>query len=85
MTTGTLMTFADKLKELRLDRGWTQEQLANRSGVPLWTVRGLEQGKRTPSWDSVVRLARAFGETSGVFDDCDEVVAPRRPRKPPSR
>jgi transcriptional regulator with XRE-family HTH domain len=68
------VTFAAKLRELRGDE--TQQQVADRAGIPLPTFRGLEQGQRSPSWRNVVRLARAFNHTSAVFDDCDEVNEP---------
>lgn len=67
------MTFADKLKELRRNAGLTQDQLAERAGMPVWTLRNLEQGRRFPSWGNVVKVARAFGVNSAFFDDCDEV------------
>jgi transcriptional regulator with XRE-family HTH domain len=86
MATETLMTFGDKLKGLREARGWTQQQLADRAGVPLPTLRGLEQGQRSPSWGTVVMLARAFDANSAIFDECDEVTPAalkkrRRPKK----
>ena len=73
METATIMTFADKLKKLRAAKGWSQQDLADRSGVPVWTLRGLEQGRRKPSWPVLVSIARALGVGSGKFDDCDEV------------
>lgn len=68
------MRFGDRLRDLRRGRGWTQQQLSHRSGVPLSTLRNLEQGTRSPSWESVVRLAKAFDANSAIFDDCDEVT-----------
>jgi transcriptional regulator with XRE-family HTH domain len=66
------MTFAEKLRQLRDAAGLTQEQLAERSGINLWTVRGYEQGRREPSWKGILSLARALGVAAEVFADCDE-------------
>ncbi len=83
------MQFKGVLKELRTKAGLTQEQLAQKAGIPLSSLRGHEQGQRVPSWASVVKLARALGVSTDAFADCDEVkeeeapqpAAPRRPRK----
>src|SRR5207247_1184562 len=45
--------FADRLRALRDKSRLTQEQLAERSGVDLGTIRQLEQGTRTnPQWQT---------------------------------
>jgi transcriptional regulator with XRE-family HTH domain len=67
------MKFKDVLRELRKQAGLTQEELAKRSGVPLPTLRGHEQGQRTPSWASVAKLAKALGVSMDAFSECDEV------------
>ena len=46
---------AERIKELRQARGWTQADLAPRNGVNSW-----EQGLSTPSPASLVDLARLF-------------------------
>ena len=82
---GSRMTFGAKLRELRAVADLTQEQLAERSGQTLKTVRNHEQELRGPSWEAVVAYARALGKTADVFSDCDEVVSgttpPRRKKK----
>ena len=82
------MTFAEKLRQLRDAAGLTQEQLAERSGINLWTIRGYEQGRREPNWKGVLSLAQAIAVAAEVFAECDEsmpeeqAVRPRgRPRK----
>ncbi|QEL18631.1 helix-turn-helix transcriptional regulator [Limnoglobus roseus] len=49
-------TFAEKLTELRAASGLTQQELAEKTGVPLATIRRFEAGKnkRSPSWGLVV-------------------------------
>jgi DNA-binding XRE family transcriptional regulator len=74
------MTFSEKLRELREQANLTQEQLAQRSGVNLWTIRGYEQGRREPNWKGAIDLARALGVTVEAFAGCaskDETVEPR--------
>jgi len=55
------MALAQKLKELRLKRGWTQQELARRSGLGRRTISYLEQKdrERLPA-DILLRLAHAF-------------------------
>ena len=67
------MKFKDKLRELRKHVGLTQEELAKRSGVPVYTIRGHEQGQRLPSWVIFMRLADGLGVSADNFRDCDEV------------
>jgi DNA-binding XRE family transcriptional regulator len=46
------------LKSLREKAGMTQEQLAEKAGVPVATIRDLEQGRRTdPAWSTICKLA----------------------------
>jgi transcriptional regulator with XRE-family HTH domain len=77
------MRFQDVLKELRRQAGLTQAELAEKSGIPLPSLRGHEQGQRVPSWASVVRLAKALAVSTDAFSDCDEVQppAPKKPKK----
>jgi transcriptional regulator with XRE-family HTH domain len=78
--------FQDKLKEVRQQKGLTQEQLAQRAGISLGNVRNYEQGIRQPSWVAVVRLSRALAVSADTFSVCvpdgQQQPAPRgRPRK----
>ncbi len=77
------MRFKDLLRELRQKACLTQQQLADKAGIPLSSLRGHEQGQRIPSWASVVKLAKALGVSSDVFSACDEVKA--EPTPPPAK
>ncbi|MFF7988820.1 ATP-binding protein [Kitasatospora xanthocidica] len=53
--------FGELLRERRLSAGWSQDELAERSGVSARSISALEAGGRRPRMSSVVRLAEAFG------------------------
>jgi transcriptional regulator with XRE-family HTH domain len=54
-------TVETPLRRLRLERGWTQVQLAERAKVPQQHLSALERGRvPTPSWPTVRRLSRAL-------------------------
>ena len=53
-----------RIAELRKKRGMTQAELGNRSGLgPTGQVQVsmFENGSRVPTWDTLVRLAKALG------------------------
>ena len=53
---------ANRLKERRTARGWTQAELAERVGVTRKTVNTVENGVFVPSALLALKLARALGE-----------------------
>jgi len=64
--------FAARLKRLREQAKLTQEQLAEKSGLDVGTIRQLEQGTRTnPLWQTVCSLARGLGKDVAVFVGTD--------------
>jgi DNA-binding XRE family transcriptional regulator len=59
---GDVSTIGDRLRALRRGCGLSQEQLAEKSGVDLGVIRGLEQHRRTGTrLDTAGRLAAALG------------------------
>jgi len=58
---------ATRIKELRLQNGFSQEELAEKSGLSLRTVQRIEGGGTEPSEDSLKRLAKVLGETKETF------------------
>jgi transcriptional regulator with XRE-family HTH domain len=54
-------TFGLKLRELRNAAGLTQQQLADKAGLALRTVSGLEQGRYEPMFLTAAALCKALG------------------------
>src|SRR5262245_56464562 len=59
--------FAARLKELRIDNGWTQQELADRAGFTVGFIRDVEQGRRSPSWKAALHLANVSTIAVGAF------------------
>ena len=51
----------NSVAERRLNRGWTQAELANALGVSRQTVISIERGRFDPSLPLAFILARTFG------------------------
>lgn len=60
------VVFAALLRERRLCLGWSQDELAERSGVSARSISALEAGRRHPRMSSVVQLADALGVDAGT-------------------
>jgi putative transcriptional regulator len=59
----------NRLRELRGERGWTQQELADRAGVSRQTIHSIEAGKYDPSLPLAFVLARLFGaKIEDVFE-----------------
>lgn len=52
---------AERIIELRGQRGWSQEELGARSGLTYKFIGEVERGQKSPSLDSLARLAEGFG------------------------
>lgn len=50
----------NKIKVLRAEQGWTQEELANRVGISRQAVISIEKYKYTPSLELAFQIAEAF-------------------------
>jgi putative transcriptional regulator len=50
-----------RLRILRAERGWTQEQLSGAIGVSRQAINALETERHDPSLDLAFRIASAFG------------------------
>ena len=53
--------FAIRLRELRTEKGLSQEKLAEEAGIHRTYLGGIELGLRNPSLRNLARIARALG------------------------
>ena len=75
--------FGPRLKQLREAAGLTQPELAERAGLSKAGVANLEQGRRTPGWDTVLVLAHALGATPNDFAQQPTPRGAATPGRPP--
>lgn len=54
------MTFGEKLKSLRKERGLTAKQLAKKSGLTAVSISNYENGHRKPNLVGISKLASAL-------------------------
>jgi len=52
--------FGKRLRQLRLEAGWTQEQFAEAAGITTTYTSDLERGTKVPSLTILLRISRAF-------------------------
>jgi len=65
-----MATFGERLRRLREARGWSQQELADRSGVPYITIYRCERGMhQEPRVGVAAKLARALGVSLDVLAD----------------
>lgn len=83
-----LNSFGARLRELRLQRGWTMDELARQSGLSKAFLSRLETGDRQASIAAVLTLSRIFGvsltslfEAPAATDPCVIVRAKEAPAK----
>ena len=56
-----------RIRELRVERGLTQEQVCERAGISVDAVSRIEGGARVPTLETIERLAKAFAVTPATF------------------
>ncbi|MGB9122204.1 MAG: helix-turn-helix transcriptional regulator [Candidatus Angelobacter sp.] len=58
----------NRVKELRADRGWTQQQLADAVGVSRQSINSIERNRYVPSLSLALTFARVFAcSTDDIF------------------
>jgi len=58
----------NRVKELRLANGWTQEQLARAAGVSRQSINAIERNRYVPSLELALTFARIFAcATDQIF------------------
>ena len=74
------------IRQLREERGMTQEALAQEAGVTVGHMSMIERGHSNPTWGTVRGIASALstsmGELAKLADTCaEEQIRPARPAK----
>lgn len=58
----------NRVKELRIERGWTQQQLAEAVGVSRQSINSIERNRYIPSLLLALTFARIFAcSTDDIF------------------
>jgi putative transcriptional regulator len=52
-----------RLKVARVEKGWSQQDLADQSGVTRQTIGLIEKGEYNPTLNLCVRIAKALNRT----------------------
>jgi putative transcriptional regulator len=61
-------TITNRVKELRIALGWTQEQLAQAAGVSRQSINSIERDRYVPSLELALIFARIFScPTDQIF------------------
>ena len=55
----------NRLEEFRNLNRWTQQELADKTGVSRQTIMAIEQGKYSPTLELAFRIARVFDTPVG--------------------
>ncbi len=61
-------TIQNRVKELRVQRGWTQQELADAAGVSRQSINSIERDRYVPSLLLALNFSRIFGcSTDEIF------------------
>ena len=55
-----MLDLADEILRLRLERGWSQSELARRAGTKQANISRIEAGLGNPTFKFIQKLARVF-------------------------
>lgn len=65
---------ANRVRNLRLERAWSQPELARRSNLSNAMVSMVERGERTPSLEALASLAAALEVDPAILLTTDETA-----------
>lgn len=60
---------AEKIKQIRTQKGFSQEELAEKTNLSLRTIQRVENGKSNPHGNTIIRIADALNVTIDTFID----------------
>ncbi len=73
MVTDISKIVGDRMRCLRTEKGYSQEELAHRAGVSTSHIGKLERGEKNPSLSSIEKVINALGVT---FEDLFKYIQP---------
>ena len=76
------MTLAEKILSLRMERGMSQDDLAEKLDVSRQSVSKWETAQSTPDLDKIIKLANLFGVTVDELVRDGEAPQPPEPPQP---
>jgi transcriptional regulator with XRE-family HTH domain len=70
------MAFGDRIKQRRLELGWTQDTLAQKAGISKGFLSDLENGKRGVNAETLLDIGRVLGASldflmTGTADEAE--------------
>lgn len=77
---GEMSIFSDKLTKYRKEQGFTQQEIADKIGINRGSYSNWENGKREPTLENVVKLAKLFKTTTDellgqtIYQRVDHIV-----------
>lgn len=54
----------DSIRERRIELGWTQAELARRTGIPQADISRIENGRLDARWSTIHRISEALASTA---------------------
>ncbi len=75
LSDGGVMEIGEKIKELRKQKGWTQEELAEKLFVSRTAVSKWESGKGTPNIDSLKDISAIFAVSIDELLSGEELIS----------
>jgi transcriptional regulator with XRE-family HTH domain len=79
------MTIGKRIRELRQERGLSQEALGARSGISTFSVSRIETGRSVPGSDTVEKVAHALGVEPGELFQASAEMAGAGKAEAPSK
>jgi len=61
MKSGILKKFAERVKRLRKQKGWSQEELGHKCGLHRTYIGSIERSERNISLINIEKIAKALG------------------------
>ena len=69
-----LLDLADEILALRMERGWSQAELAQRVGTRQANISRIENGLGNPTYSFLQKLADAFGTELSIHVSAQKLV-----------